>query len=158
MKLYLTNEADLTAVADGIRQAAGTQDSLRFPEGFTAAIRELGGRFSIRTGRVTPSSTTSTLVIPEPMAGAKAFRVSTGHDAALAAGENTIYEVRGLLAAQSDRPNMADSLYFRVNAQGGLNVAGTAPEANESGFIRLPTSKYFVADLPYDYAVYYWTE
>ena len=37
-------ESSLTGIADAIREAGGTEESLLFPEGFQTAISNLGGK------------------------------------------------------------------------------------------------------------------
>lgn len=112
----------------------------------------------IKTGSVTPKEDGTAINIPETLSGAKAFWVAAPYQAALAAGENTVYEVRGMLDAAADRPDIANCLYYRVNAQSGLNVAGTSPVDSGSGNIQVQTSKNFAAGLTYTYKVFYWED
>ena len=43
MAEYLTNTADLTAVADAIRAKGGTSAQLAFPDGFVSAVQAIEG-------------------------------------------------------------------------------------------------------------------
>lgn len=75
MAEYLTNTADLTAVADAIRTKGGTTDPLIYPDGFVAAIESIqagGGANELLewfggskyyTTTVTPTSNTERITI-----------------------------------------------------------------------------------------------
>ena len=53
MANYLTNDTDLTAVANAIRTKGGTSGQLTYPNGFVAAVE------AIKTGGITPSGSIS---------------------------------------------------------------------------------------------------
>lgn len=67
MANFVASGADLTAVADAIREKAGSDAPLVFPEGFVSAIGEIigGGDYVTAVfGEVTPASDTVYLNIP----------------------------------------------------------------------------------------------
>lgn len=84
MAEYLTNTADLTAVADAIRAKGGTSAQLAFPDGFVSAVQAIegapdlqivvavstGATVTATKGSLSVSGTsvngTCTLIVPEP--------------------------------------------------------------------------------------------
>lgn len=53
---YLTNDTDLKAVADAIREKGGTSDPLVFPDGFVSAVAAIKTTPTLQVKTVTPST------------------------------------------------------------------------------------------------------
>ena len=61
---YTVNAADLTAVADAIRDKTGTSEGLSFPDGFAAAIAGISTGAQVASGSVKASESVSMTITP----------------------------------------------------------------------------------------------
>lgn len=73
-------EADLTSIANAIREKAGVSDTLVFPDGFASAIASIAGMPSgiskLATGTYTPTSkTTDTITITHNLGAEPSFYI-----------------------------------------------------------------------------------
>lgn len=61
---YAVNAADLTTVADAIRDKSGTSESLSFPDGFASAIAGISTGAQVASGSFTASKADSMTINP----------------------------------------------------------------------------------------------
>lgn len=120
--------------------------------GAVTQISEVAAARAI-SGSVTPEADGTEITLPEPIDGALALWVHTDLDQAKAGGTNTIYEALG--GMPPGREAVANTIYRSINSSGGLGMGGTAPVADESGRIKISTSKYWRAGLAYEYIIWY---
>lgn len=80
MSDYITNTAELTAIADAIRAKGGTTASLVYPDGFVSAIEDIesGGSDSVYVFTESTYSNTDVVVNNKIIASRLAYQVPVG--------------------------------------------------------------------------------